>query len=81
MRKTFDPIVQRVIDAAGGVPGLAAALGISVPSIYSWKRVPAERVAAVERLTGIPRHEIRPTLYEPPMLPSKRRKVHEKRVT
>jgi len=30
---------------------------------WSSRRVPAERVLDVERLTGIPRHDLRPDLY------------------
>jgi DNA-binding transcriptional regulator YdaS (Cro superfamily) len=38
-------------------------LGIQAPSIYSWRRVPAIRVLAIEAATGISRHELRPDLY------------------
>jgi DNA-binding transcriptional regulator YdaS (Cro superfamily) len=58
-----DPIVQRAITAAGGTASLAAGLGIKAPSIYNWKRIPSERVLGVEKLTGIPRTELRPDLY------------------
>lgn len=42
---------------------LARDLGITPGAIYQWRRVPAERVIQVERLTGISRHELRPDLY------------------
>jgi DNA-binding transcriptional regulator YdaS (Cro superfamily) len=29
--------------------------------------LPAERVLDIERVTGIPRHELRPDLYPPPV--------------
>jgi len=35
-------------------------------SIYSWKRIPAERVLDIERATGVPRHELRPDIYPAP---------------
>lgn len=38
-------------------------LGITHGAVYQWKKVPAERVLEVERVTGIPRHELRPDLY------------------
>jgi len=47
----------------GAVGRLAKALGISQPAIYQWRRVPAERVLMVERITGIPRHQLRPDIY------------------
>ncbi len=42
---------------------IAAAMNVSVPAISKWHRVPAERVLTVERITGIPRGELRPDLY------------------
>lgn len=46
---------------------LAKALRInkSLPTRWSRKRVPAERVIEVEKATGIPRQEIRPDIYPP----------------
>lgn len=61
-----DPIVKKAIDAGGGPAAFAKLLGIQAPSLYSWKRVPAERVPMVEAVTGIPRHELRPDLYDTP---------------
>lgn len=49
-----------------GICSLAEALGIRYQSIQDWLsvgRVPAERVLAVERVTGISRHELRPDIY------------------
>jgi TorA maturation chaperone TorD len=62
----------RAIEAAGGVGALARALGISQPSVSNWTRIPAERVIAVESLTGVQRTELRPDLYpsEPIILPA-----------
>lgn len=45
-------------------------LGLTRAAVVSWKRVPAERVADVSRITGIPKHELRPDLFEPPAAPS-----------
>lgn len=75
METGFDPVVQQAIDAAGGTAALAMRLGIQAPSIYSWRRVPAVRVLAVEAITGISRHDLRPDIYprEPPP-PAKRTK-------
>lgn len=58
-----DHALQRAIDAAGGVASLARGLGIAQPSVSGWTRIPADRVAAIEALTGIPRVELRPDLY------------------
>lgn len=47
---------------------LATKLGVKDPAITKWEkgRVPAERVLDVERVTGVPRHRIRPDLYPAP---------------
>ena len=69
----IDPIIEQVIAAAGGTAMLAQRLGIQAPSIYSWRRVPPNRVLAIEAVTGISRHELRPDLY-PPDVPKRRAK-------
>lgn len=58
--------LEDAIRAAGGIGALARRLGISQPSVSNWQRVPAERVAAVETLTGVPRASLRPDLYGMP---------------
>ncbi len=58
-----DQGLDRAIEAAGGMRALARALGISQPAVSSWKRIPADRVVAVEAATGIPRADLRPDLY------------------
>lgn len=53
------------IKAAGSISSLARGLGISQPSVSTWTRVPAERVVAVEAVTGIERERLRPDLFGP----------------
>jgi TorA maturation chaperone TorD len=55
--------LEKAIRVAGGVGALARGLGISQPSVSNWQRVPADRVIAVEALTGVPRASLRPDLY------------------
>lgn len=57
--------LDRAKEQVGGPSGLARALAtkLSPQAISQWKRVPAERVIEVERVTGISRHELRPDLY------------------
>jgi TorA maturation chaperone TorD len=55
--------LEEAIRAAGGIGALARGLGISQPSVSNWQRIPADRVIAVEALTGVPRATLRPDLY------------------
>lgn len=61
-----DPGLSAAIDAAGGISALAQKIGISQPSVSNWTRVPADRVATIEQLTGISRAILRPDLFGPP---------------
>lgn len=54
------------IDRAGGEKAVAAKLGISRQAVEQWENCPPYRVLELERLSGIPRHELRPDLYPPP---------------
>lgn len=46
---------------------LARKLGVSASAISQWDgKVPVTRVAAVEAATGIPRHELRPDIFNMP---------------
>lgn len=61
--------VTEVITKAGGVKALASSLGLHHTSVIGWRkagRIPAERVAAVAQVTALPKHEIRPDLFEAP---------------
>ncbi len=44
---------------------IAKACNKTPSAITQWSKVPAEDVHTVERLTGIPRSELRPDLYPP----------------
>jgi TorA maturation chaperone TorD len=58
-----DTGLAEAIGAVGSVSELARRIGISQPSVSNWNRVPAERVIAVEALTGVSRTVLRPDLY------------------
>ncbi|CAN0384328.1 unnamed protein product [Phaeothamnion confervicola] len=58
-----DEGLKLAIEAAGGVGALARGLGIRQPSVSSWAKIPADRVVAVEGITGVKREQLRPDLY------------------
>ena len=62
--------LSKAIDLAGGQSALARELGLSQSTVYAWlkttkKGVPGEFCPAIEALTGVPRHELRPDVYAP----------------
>src|ERR1043166_6044875 len=59
-----DPGLSEAIQAAGGVSKLARRVGASQPSVSNWDKIPAERVIAVEAVTGVDRKVLRPDLYQ-----------------
>jgi DNA-binding transcriptional regulator YdaS (Cro superfamily) len=63
----FNPSVDRAIKVCG-VGSLAASFKISPQAVDKWRRngVPAERVLALEQLSGVSRTELRPDLYPDP---------------
>lgn len=57
--------LEKAIKHAGNAARLAEQLGVRRQALYQWDRVPAERVLEIERITGVPRQELRPDLYPP----------------
>lgn len=55
--------IEAVITAGGGPVVLADLLGITSQAVSQWTRVPIGRVLDIERITGIPRYELRPDIY------------------
>ena len=64
--------VKLIIKRAGGVNALARELEISPAAVSQWRRIPAERVLEIERITGVPCWEIRPDIFPPERFATKR---------
>jgi DNA-binding transcriptional regulator YdaS (Cro superfamily) len=65
----MDSIVDIVIERAGGQGALARRLGVTTAALSQWRtkrRIPAERVLAVSRLTGLSPNTLRPDIYPDP---------------
>ena len=72
MSKTLSAAMKEALDRAREVAGGSAELArrlsaegprISSQAVSQWKRAPADRTAAIERATGVPRAELRPDLW------------------
>ena len=59
--------LDRAAKVMGTQAALAEKLGVTAQAVTNWRRngVPAERVLDIERVTGVPRHELRPDIYPP----------------
>ena len=61
--------LEKAVELAGGQTALAESIGVKQTHIWNWlnrdKRVPAERVIAVEQATDgrVSRHSLRPDIY------------------
>lgn len=55
------------LEQRGAATRLAREIGITHSAVFQWlhKGVPAQRVLAVERITGISRHVLRPDIFGP----------------
>jgi DNA-binding transcriptional regulator YdaS (Cro superfamily) len=56
--------LKQYLEERGRLTALANAIGVTPSAIAQWKRVPAERTRDVSRATGIPKHVLRPDLFD-----------------
>ncbi|MBN9033714.1 MAG: helix-turn-helix domain-containing protein [Rhizobiales bacterium] len=54
------------IERVGSASELARRIGITAAAVLQWPQVPPKRVLAVEEVSGVSRHILRPDLYGPP---------------
>jgi DNA-binding transcriptional regulator YdaS (Cro superfamily) len=65
----MDTLFDLLNERAGGQSQLARRLGVTPPAILDWRRrgqIPAERVLAISRITGLSPNLLRPDLYPDP---------------
>lgn len=59
--------VKTLMNLAGGPTKLGAMLNVDKSTFYRWRAIPPRHVPRLEKLLGIPRHELRPDLWEAPV--------------
>ncbi len=75
--RCMDDGFKLAIKAAGSASRLAALIGVSQQAVQQWRRIPAERVIEVERVTLVPREQLRPDLYLAPRPNRRRRRTNK----
>lgn len=70
-----DAAVDAVIFRAGTCTALARVVGTSVSVVARWKHIPLKHVATIERVYGIPVHQLRPDHYPNPEAVSIERQI------
>lgn len=58
--------MERLRSERGLMARVARGLGLRSSAVAVWSRIPAERVVDVERITNIPREQLRPDLFRRP---------------
>lgn len=64
MKSPLTPL-QLAIASVGTASELARRLQLTPAAVLQWEAVPAKRVLAVERISGISRHKLRPDIFGP----------------
>ena len=59
-----DAALQRAIDAVGGAAELARRIGVKRQAVSAWPRCPVERARAVQTVTGVSIHDLRPDVWK-----------------
>lgn len=60
----MDKGLELAVKKVGSQADLAKLLGISPQAVNRWRRIPVGRAIAIEKHLGIPRHELRPDIWE-----------------
>jgi DNA-binding transcriptional regulator YdaS (Cro superfamily) len=55
--------LERAVASVGGQAKFARLIGVTAQAVSQWDEVPPLRVLAVENVSGVSRHELRPDLY------------------
>ena len=65
MSVSRNPLRRYRLAAELSLETLALSFGVNKTTVLRWEegRIPAERVLHIERVTGVPRHRLRPDLY------------------
>jgi DNA-binding transcriptional regulator YdaS (Cro superfamily) len=63
LRREMAKALKEVIRHFGTRMAVAKTFDVTWTAVNNWRWVPAHRVLEIERITGVPRHRLRPDLY------------------
>ena len=58
--------MKTIRNTYGMMSKIAAGVGIKPQAVHQWEVVPLDKIITVERITGIPRYELRPDYHQGP---------------
>ena len=64
--EVMDNGISLAVGKAGSQAALAKVLGISPQAVSRWEKIPVKRALKIEQKLGIPRHQLRPDIWEKP---------------
>lgn len=62
-KKEMRRALERAVEAIGSYSAVARLLNLTRQGVQSWDICPPNRVVAISKASGVPRHELRPDLY------------------
>lgn len=57
-------ILKQVLAEVGSASKLASLLGLTRAAVSCWTDIPVKHVRAISDITGIPKHKLRPDIYD-----------------
>ena len=63
-RQALGQALLYALDKIGGTVRMAEAAGVSPQAVSQWRHIPIHHVVTISKRTGLPRHRLRPDLYE-----------------
>jgi DNA-binding transcriptional regulator YdaS (Cro superfamily) len=63
-KQALGQALLRALDRVGGTVRMAETVGVTPQAVSQWAHIPIHHVPRISGVTGLPRHKLRPDLYE-----------------
>jgi len=64
MKHERSPTLIAILKNRGTASAIAKGLGVTRAAISAWREIPITRLKEVSKITGIPRNQLRPDIFE-----------------